>query len=97
MYQPSNKIMIEANWVKGANNLPGNTEDNIFSLGAEYMTVEYIPLRLGGSYGGPGEYYISLGAGVMFKNFTFDIGTHGINQLFTDKRFSVAVSTKVIL
>lgn len=97
MYQPSNKFMIEANWVMGTNNMPGNTEDNIFSLGAEYFPVEYLPLRMGASYGGPGDYYLSLGAGVKFRNFSLDIGTHGINQLITDKRFSAAISTKVTL
>lgn len=97
MYQPSDKFLIEANWSKGTNNLPGNTEDNIFSLGSEYFPVYFLPFRAGISVGGPGDWYISLGTGIKFKNFTFDIGTHGINQLITDKRFSAAISTKVIL
>jgi hypothetical protein len=97
MFQPSDKFLIEANWVKGVNNLPGNTEDNIISLGAEYFPVYFLPFRTGVSVGGPGNFYISLGMGVKLKNFTFDVGTHGLNQLITDKRFSVALSTKVIL
>ncbi len=97
MFQPSDKLLIEANWVKGANNLPGNTEDNIVSLGAEYFPAYFLPVRTGVSLGGPGNFYVSLGMGVKLKNFTFDIGTHGLNQLITDKRFSVAISTKVIL
>lgn len=97
MFQPSDKFLIEANWSKGANDLPGNTKDNIFAIGAEYFPVYFLPLRTGVSVGGPGDWYVSLGTGVKFKNFTIDVGTHGLNQLFTDKRFSVAFSTKVIL
>lgn len=97
MFQPSDKFLVEVNWSKGANDLPGNTVDNIISAGAEYFPVNFLPLRTGVSVGGPGDWFVSLGAGIKFKNFTMDIGTHGLNQLITDKRFSVAFSTKVIL
>lgn len=97
MFQPSHKLMVEVNWIKGTNNLPGNTDKNIFALGAEYYPLPYLPVRTGVSVGGPGDWFVSLGAGIKFKNFTLDLGTHGINQLIEDKRFSVAVTTKVIL
>ena len=97
MFMPSEKFMVEFNWCKGQNNLPGNTVKNIYSLGAEYFPLPYLPVRSGISVGGPGELYISLGAGVKFKNFTIDVGTHGLNQLIEDKRFSVAVSSRIIL
>jgi hypothetical protein len=97
MYQPSGKFMIEFNWSKGINNLPGNSDKNIFSLGAEYYPITYLPVRSGISVGGPGDWYVSLGAGVRFRNFTIDVGTYGINQLIENKRFSVAVSSRVIL
>jgi len=96
MFQPSNKFMVELDWVKGANNLPSNSVDNIFSLGSEYFAMSYLPVRAGVSVGGPGAFYVSLGAGLQFKNFIIDVGTHGINQLFANKRFSVAISTRVI-
>jgi hypothetical protein len=96
MYQPSDKLIIEFNWCKGINNLPGNTNKNIFALGSEYYVLPYLPVRAGVSVGGPGNFYISIGAGVKFKNFTIDIGTHGVNQLIADKRFSVAFSGKVL-
>lgn len=97
MFQPSGKFMIEFNWSKGINNLPGNTDKNTFALGAEYFPLPYLPVRSGVSVGGPGDWYLSLGAGVKFRNFTIDVGTYGINQLIEDKRFSVAVSSRIIL
>ena len=97
MYRPSSKFMIEFNWVKGTNDVPGNTSDVIYCFGAEYFPLPYLPVRTGFSAGGPGAYYISIGTGVKFKNFTFDIRTYGLNQLIEDKRFSVSLSTKVIL
>ena len=97
MFKPNSKFMIEFNWVKGTNDLPGNTSDVIYCFGAEYLPLPYLPVRTGFSAGGPGAYYISLGAGLKLKNFTFDVGTYGINQLIEDKRFSVALSTKIIL
>ncbi|MCC6865154.1 MAG: hypothetical protein IT280_03235 [Ignavibacteria bacterium] len=96
MFKPSNKFLAELNWVKGTNNLPGNSSDNIFSLGLEYYPISYLPLRTGFSAGGPGLWYISVGTGIKFKNFTFDIGTYGINQLIMNKRFSVSATTKII-
>lgn len=96
MFQPSGKFMVEFDWSRGKNNLPGNSDENIFSAGAEYFPLPYLPVRTGISMGGPGDFYISLGAGVKFKNFSFDIGTHGVNQLIMDRRFSVAISSKVM-
>lgn len=97
MFKPNEKFMMEFNWVKGTNDLPGNTKDVIYCFGAEYFVLPYLPVRTGFSAGGPGAYYISLGAGLKLKNFTIDVGTYGINQLIEDKRFSVAVSSKIIL
>ncbi|MBZ0203467.1 MAG: DUF5723 family protein [Ignavibacteria bacterium] len=97
LYQPSERFMIEFNYTKGANNLPGNTSDAIISLGSEYFATSFLPVRAGVSIGGPGAFYVSLGAGVKFRNFTLDVGTHGINQLFLDRRFSVAVTSRIIL
>ena len=96
MFKPSEKFMIEFNWSKGVNNLPGNTDKNVVALGAEFFPLYFLPVRAGLSAGGPGDFYVSLGAGIKFKNFTLDLGTHGINQLILDKRFSVAFSTKLI-
>lgn len=96
MFQPSDRFMAEFNWCKGTNNLPGNTDKNIFALGSEFYILYFLPVRAGFSLGGPGNFFISLGAGVKFKNFTIDLGTHGINQLIADKRFSIAFSGKVL-
>jgi hypothetical protein len=96
MYKPSNKFLVEFNWVKGTNNLPGNSSANIFSLGAEYFPVDFIPVRAGFSAGGPGGYYVSAGTGLKFKDMTLDVGIHGINQILADRRFSVAFRVNIM-
>jgi hypothetical protein len=96
MYRPSDKFLIEFNWVKGANDLPGNSKSNIFSAGAEYYPVDFLPLRAGISIGGPGDFYISAGSGIKFKDLTMDIGVHGINQVVKNKRFSVAFRVNIM-
>ncbi|RPI18365.1 MAG: hypothetical protein EHM58_05905 [Ignavibacteriae bacterium] len=97
MYQPSQKLLIELNWLKGNNNLPGNTTRHIVSLGAEYNITDYLPVRGGVSIGGPEEFKLALGAGVKIGGFTIDLAADGINNLIADRRLSFAMSTKVSL
>ncbi len=96
MFKPSDKFLVEFNWVKGTNDLPGNTIANIFSLGAEYFPVSFIPVRAGVSIGGPGDFYISAGTGLKFRDLALDVGVHGINQVIADKRFSVAFRLNIM-
>lgn len=96
-FQPSGKFLIELNWIKGDNNLPGNSTANIFSLGSEYYPLPYLPLRTGVSVGGPGDYYIAFGTGLKLKHFTIDIAVNGINQIIGNKRFEFSLSSKLIL
>ena len=96
-FQPSKKILFELNWIKGDNNMPGNTTQNIVALGTEYFPIPFLPLRTGVSVGGPGDFYVGFGAGLKFNFFTLDIATNGINQIIANKRFSVSFSSKLIL
>jgi hypothetical protein len=96
MYQPSNKLMFEFDWVMGQNDLPGNSKRSIFSLGSEYIPVPYLPLRGGISIGGTEDFQFSLGAGLRFKNLSFDLAAGGINNLISDKRISLSFSSKVM-
>jgi len=96
-FQPSKKILFELNWIKGDNNMPGNTTQNIVALGTEYFPIPFLPLRTGVSVGGPGDFYVGFGAGLRFNFFTLDIATNGINQIIANKRFSVSFSSKLIL
>lgn len=66
MFKPNNKFMIEFNWVKGINDLPGNTSDVIYCFGVVYFPCPYLPVRTGFSAGGPGAWYISLGTRCKF-------------------------------
>lgn len=95
MYQPSQRFLVEFNWAKGTNDLPGNTSSSIYSLCAEYFPLDFIPVRVGISLGGPGGLYLSAGTGLKLRNLNIDIGAHGINQSIADKRFSVAFRINV--
>ena len=97
LFQPSDKWMIEFDWMKGDNNLPGNTTKNIFSLGSEYLPISFLPLRAGASIGGPESYTISIGTGLKLKHFALDLAAYGLNNMIADKRFSFAFSAKLLL
>lgn len=95
-FQPSKKLIIECDYLKGDNDMPGNSSAGIVSIGGEYFPIPILPLRTGFSYGGPGTYYIAVGAGLKLRNFSLDIATNGVNQLIANKRFSVAISAKAM-
>jgi len=96
MYQANKDLMIEFDWVKGNNNLPSNTSEHIFSLGAEYYPVYFLPLRAGASIGGPEDWTVSCGSGVRFKNVVIDAAAYGLNNIFSDKRLSFGISGKLL-
>ncbi len=58
VFQPTSEFLLEADWLKGANNLPGNSNQTVFSMGAEYRLMHFLPCRAGLSIGGPGGYFI---------------------------------------
>ncbi len=97
LFQPSEIILVEFDWMKGDNNLPGNTTKSIFSLGTEYYPVRFLPLRTGVSIGGPESFAISLGSGLRLKNLIIDVAAYGINNMIADKRFTFALSAKLLL
>ncbi|MCX7878823.1 MAG: DUF5723 family protein [Ignavibacteria bacterium] len=96
-YRVDKRLLVEISWTKGFNRLPGNTDKNIFAVAAEYFPFDFLALRNSLTVGGPGDFYISSGAGLKFRNFEFDIGSYGINHLLGNKRFSFSLSTKLIL
>ncbi len=96
MYQANKNLMIEFDWVKGDNNLPGNTTEHILSLGAEYYPVYFLPIRAGASVGGPEDWTVSVGSGVRFKNVVIDAAAYGLNNIFSDKRLSFGISGKLL-
>lgn len=95
-FSPNEMVLIEFNWLNEKNNLPGKPVKNLYSLGGEVKVVPVLPLRAGFSLGGPGDFNISLGAGLRLLNFHFDLGLYGVNQLVTGKRFLAALSTKLV-
>lgn len=97
LYKTSNKLLFELNWVKGDNDLPGNSSRHNISIGSEYVPIPFLPLRGGISFGGPEEFRFSLGSGLRFRHFTFDIAVSGINNLIAHRRLGLALSTKIII
>jgi len=95
-FQPDSLLMVEFDWLKGDNNLPGNTTSSIFSLGAEYYPLIYLPLRAGVSLGGPEEWTASIGSGIMLKNIVIDLAAYGINNMIASKRLSFSISGKLV-
>lgn len=97
MYQPSDKLLAEFDWIKGDNNSPGNTTKSLFALGGEYYPLNYLPCRVGFSIGGYDNWAISAGAGLRFKYLIIDFGAEGINNAIANKRLTLAFSTKFLL
>jgi hypothetical protein len=96
-YQPTDKAIVEFDWIKGDNNLPSNSTKSIFALGGEYYPLFYLPLRAGISIGGNEQWKAALGIGVRFRAFMLDFAADGINNIIANKRLSLALSTKLIL
>lgn len=100
MYRPSDKLMLEANIVKGDNNLPGNSTSYIYSFGSEYYPLIFLPLRAGFSVGGPEGFNIAAGAGLRLWHIELDFAAGNLNKiwkLFKDNnRVSLAFSSKLI-
>jgi hypothetical protein len=96
MFQPDSLLMIEFDWLKGDNNLPGNTTSSIFSLGSEYYLMSYLPLRAGVSLGGPEEWTASVGSGIKYKHLVIDLAAYGINNMIAGKRLAFSISGKLV-
>lgn len=96
LIKPMKNFIFEFNWMKGNNNLPSNTTKSIYSLGIEYSPLNFLPIRTGASTGGPEDFKVALGFGLRFRRFVLDFATDNINGMIMDKRFSLALSSKVI-
>lgn len=96
MFQPNEKVILELDWVAGANNLPGNSNRAVTSLGGEFFPAPFLAIRSGVSLGGPEGNTVAFGLGLRTKFFTADIGTNSVSGLFLDKRLSIAFSSKFI-
>jgi hypothetical protein len=97
MYQPSDRFLLEMDWTEGKNDFPGNSIKSVISLGSEYYTMKYLPLRAGVSYGGAEGLVISVGAGLKFRYMDIDFSAYGINNIIANKRLSLSLSGKLII
>lgn len=93
LYKPNQKWTFELDWTKGNNNLPGNDIKGIISAGAEFIPVEFLPLRTGFSFGGADDFNLALGFGIKYKNLSVDLGTNNINHIISNKRFSISFNS----
>lgn len=96
-YQPNSKFMLEFDWVKGDNSFPTTISKNLFAAGTEVYITDFIPLRGGFSIGGMESWTISIGTGVRLRNVVLDFGAGSVNNALTNKRLSLAFSSKIFL
>jgi hypothetical protein len=101
LYKPSEALLLELDWQKGANNLPSNSTEHKVSAGTEYYLTKNVPLRAGFSFGGAESFNIALGAGLSYGILTVDISTYNLNkiwrQFIQNNRVSVSISGKLNL
>jgi len=97
MYQPSDRFLLEMDWTEGMNDFPGNSIKSVFSLGSEYYTLKYLPVRAGVSYGGAEGLAFSIGAGLKLRYIDIHFSAYGINNIIGNKRLSLSLSCKLII
>ena len=96
-YQPNNKFVVEFNWIKGDNSFPTTISKSLYSAGTEIYITDFLPIRGGFSVGGMESWTVSLGTGLRLRNIVLDFGAGSVNNLISNKRLSLAFSTKIFL
>lgn len=84
----SGEMVVALDYHQGLVEAPGNTSNPRFSLGVEYIPLDWLPLRTGISVGGTDGFNYALGFGVHFGVFSFDIGSENVTWLFQPKSFA---------
>ena len=80
-------VLFAMQYKQGFNNALGNSKRAKISFATEYRPLNFIPLRMGISFGGKDRFNISGGLGFDFYHFEWDIGSENIGFLFIPKAF----------
>jgi hypothetical protein len=83
-------LLVELDYNQGFKDLPGSTTSPRFSLGVEYLPLEWLPLRTGISVGGTDRFNVAFGFGVNLGSFVFDLATENVNWIVAPRSFSYA-------
>ncbi len=92
---PGNKdfpgsLLVEFDYNQGFKNTPGSTTTPRFSLGVEYLPVQWLPLRTGISAGGTDGFNLAFGIGVNLGAWVFDLSAENVAWIFAPSSFSYA-------
>ncbi|MCB0745205.1 MAG: hypothetical protein KDC67_14955, partial [Ignavibacteriae bacterium] len=91
------KLFIGFNYHQGFNNMPANSTDPRFSLGAEWAPINWINLRSGISVGGYDKFNWAMGLGFNSGLIDFDFATSYVHSIFDGnnaKRLGFAISSR---
>lgn len=91
------ELNLEFNYQQGFNNMPSNSKDPRFSLGAEWLPLGWLSVRTGLSFGGYDDFNWAFGLGFDSGIIDFDFATAYTNSWLDGnnaKRLGVAMSTR---
>lgn len=83
-------LLVELDYNQGFKDLPGSTTSPRFSLGVEYLPLDWLPIRTGMSVGGTDRFNVAFGFGLNFGTFVFDLSTENVNWIVAPTSFSYA-------
>ncbi len=94
-------MTIAMDYNQGFNDRPGNSTKARFSLGCEFLPIDWLPLRSGFSFGGEYGFNWSFGLGfIINNNFELDMATYNIVDFMAPNRaegLGFAFSSKFML
>lgn len=97
-YYKSGKLGLMFDYDKGMNKIGMNTLNSSLSLGAEYYLLSFLPLRVGYRTGGMTSNSFSLGTGIEFRNFHFDVGVMTVkNSQKNGYNLATAISSLILI
>jgi len=83
-------LLVELDYNQGFQEVPGSTTSPRFSLGVEYLPLDWLPIRSGISVGGTDRFNAAFGFGLKFGGFVFDLATENVNWIVAPGSFSYA-------
>ncbi len=91
------QMLIELNYHQGFNNMPSNSTRERFSLGVEWIPINWFKFRTGASVGGYDGFNWALGFGFDSGLIDFDFAASYVHSLLNGndaKRLGFAMSTR---
>lgn len=83
-------LLVELDYNQGFKDVPGSTTTPRFSLGIEYLPLDWLPIRTGLSVGGMDRFNVAFGFGLNLGAFVFDLATENVSWMIAPRSFSYA-------